>query len=134
MSTRDPGPWMWAEACQMLEQAERLHRQFFALAAGPARGPCWVPPADVLEDERHVMVTLALPGVAADRIEIRREPGALVVIALRQPPREIRRATIRRLEIPYGRFERRLDLPVERLELPRQTAVDGCLHLLFRKV
>ena len=130
--TRDPGRWMWAEACQMLEQAERLHRRFFELAER-GRGPCWQPPADVLEDERHVMVTMALPGVAPERIELRREPGALVVVGVRPSPPELRRAAIRRLEIPYGRFERRVELPLERLELIRQAAADGCLHLLFRK-
>jgi HSP20 family protein len=33
MATRDPTAWMWAEACQMLEQAERMHRQFFRIGA-----------------------------------------------------------------------------------------------------
>jgi hypothetical protein len=27
--------WMWAEACALLEQAERKHRQFFDLLAAP---------------------------------------------------------------------------------------------------
>jgi len=133
MSTRDPARWMWADACQMLAQAERLHRQFFGPGAGPASGPCWEPPADVLEDERHLLVVLALPGVPAERIEIRIEPGALVVVGARTPPGELRRARIRRLEIPYGRFERRLELPLDGLELARQAVADGCLHLLFRK-
>ena len=29
MSRRYMGPWMWADAMQLLEQAERLQRQFF---------------------------------------------------------------------------------------------------------
>ena len=25
----DPARWMWAEACELIDQAERLQRQFF---------------------------------------------------------------------------------------------------------
>ena len=139
MPNRDPGRWMWAEACELLEQAERLHRQFFQ--PGPAAAtpewertePAWEPPVDVFEDAGHVIVTVALPGVAPDAVEVRGEPGALVVRARRTPPAELRRAAIRRLEIPYGRIERRIALPVERLELMQQVLAHGCLHILLRK-
>ena len=32
MTRRNPGAWMWGEAVDLLEQAERLQRQFFRLA------------------------------------------------------------------------------------------------------
>ena len=37
MARRNPSPWMWADAVDLLEQAERLQRQFFRLAGGAAR-------------------------------------------------------------------------------------------------
>ena len=46
--------WMWAEACEMLTRAERLHRQFFQPARGGAQTPTWEPPADVVETDREV--------------------------------------------------------------------------------
>jgi len=141
MSIRDPGRWMWAEACELLEQAERLHRQFFQPAAGSAgepawerAEPAWEPPVDVLEDAGHVIVMVALPGVPPDAVEVLGEPGALIVRARRTPPAELRRAAIRRLEIPYGRIERRIALPVERLELMQQVLSHGCLHIALRKL
>ena len=37
MRGTDPADWMWAQACDMLEEAQRMHRRFFRLApAGPA--------------------------------------------------------------------------------------------------
>ena len=44
MSSNDPKTWMWAEACGLLERAER-HRQFFRVF--PPRP--WEPPVDVFE-------------------------------------------------------------------------------------
>ena len=29
MPSRDPRIWMWAEALDMMDKAERMHRQFF---------------------------------------------------------------------------------------------------------
>ena len=132
MPPRERSRWMWAEACELLEQAERLHRQFFE--PGGAAEPAWQPPVDVLEDAGRVLVTVALPGVAPDAVEVRGEPGALVVSARRPLPEELRRCAIRRLEIPYGRMERRIAMPVEELELVQQIFVHGCLQILLRKV
>ena len=44
-----------------------------------------------------------------------------------------RAAAIHRLEIPHGRFQRRIKLPAVRLELSRSELVDGCLHLTLTK-
>jgi HSP20 family molecular chaperone IbpA len=38
-------------------------------------------------------------------------------------------ATVHRLEIPYGRFERRIPLPSGRYELVEQSYANGCLTL-----
>jgi HSP20 family protein len=40
---------------------------------------------------------------------------------------------IRRLEIPDGRFERRIRLPAARWELQRSTLANGCLLLSLTK-
>jgi HSP20 family molecular chaperone IbpA len=93
--------------------------------------PSWEPPADVFESEQEVDVLVALPGVARERIEVRLSPGLLVVVGERDMPPS--GAAIRRLEIPYGRFERRIPLPGVRLELVRQTLSRGCVRLQLRK-
>jgi len=130
MSSRYPTDWMWAQACELLDQAERMHRQFFHLTASTRA--VWEPPADVFEDEREVVIIVALPGVPADRIEVTSEPGALVVRAER-PARFYTEHEVRQLEIPYGYFERRIRLPNTRFDAETRQVSDGCLVLRLRK-
>jgi HSP20 family protein len=81
------GDRMWADACEMLSRAERLHRQFFEPRRSAAsRLPVWQPPADVLETEREVLVIVALPGVDPGAVEAAIEDGALVVAGRRALP------------------------------------------------
>jgi HSP20 family molecular chaperone IbpA len=128
MPTRDPAVWMWAEACELLDRAERLQRQFFR----PARAAAWEPPADVFETEQDLLILVALPGVAPDRLEVGIVDGAVIVVGERPLPAEAR-AVIRRLEIPHGRFERRIALPAGRYEVAQRELANGCLVLRLRK-
>jgi HSP20 family protein len=130
-STRN---WMWSEACEMLVRAERLHHEFFRLTESIARSPAWQPPADILETDREVLVLVALPGVNPDCVELRIEDGSLWVGGTRSLPRELQTATIHRLELPQGRFERRVPLPVGRYSTVRHSAVDGCLLISLQKL
>lgn len=133
MTSRDPETWMWIEACEMLDRADRLHRQFFQLGRSQARRPTWEPPVDVFETEGEFRILVALPGVAADRLEIVIDAGTLIVAGERRIPVESRGAVIHRFEIPYGRFERRIRLPSIPLEVARHELVNGCLLLTLRK-
>jgi HSP20 family molecular chaperone IbpA len=124
---------MWAEALDLLEQAERMHRQFFALA-GPAGAQVrWEPPVDVVEGKNELLVTVAQPGVTPERIELHLDDGRLAISAVRPPPACSHSAIIRRLEIPYGRFERLIALPPGRYELLEQVSQNGCLQVRLRK-
>lgn len=134
MRSRDPKVWMWAEACELLEQAERLQRQFFVPARSQAREPTWEPPVDVLETEQELSIVAALPGVAPDQLKVLIDGGTLIVTGLRPMPGQSRTTMIRRLEIPYGRFERRIALPAGRFEIGRRDLTDGCLTLTLRKL
>jgi HSP20 family molecular chaperone IbpA len=131
MTRRNPSTWMWGEAVDLLEQAERLQRQFFRL--GGAQQPSWEPPADVYGDQGEILVEVALPGVPPERIEIICAPGELIVRGDRRLPRRLASAPIQRLEIPHGRFERRLALPAGRWELVGQELTNGCLQLLLAR-
>jgi HSP20 family molecular chaperone IbpA len=133
MSTRNPTDWMWAQACEMIEQAERMHRQFFRLATSAQASTVWEPPVDVLEDERGVVVIVALPGVSADAIEVAHEGGEFVVRAVRRLPSPGARGLVHQLEIPHGRFERRIRVPGIRVEESTREMLDGCLILRLSK-
>jgi HSP20 family molecular chaperone IbpA len=128
-----PDRWMWSEACEMLARADRLHRQLFQPLRSVNRLPAWEPPADVLETEQEVLVIVALPGVNVDRVEAFIDGGDLVLTGMRALPRELATAVIHRLELPQGRFERRLRLPAGRYSDIRRTASDGCLVIVLRK-
>jgi HSP20 family protein len=125
---------MWASACELLERAERMHRQFFQPRPGDARQPSWEPPVDILETDDELWIVVALPGVGADRLKVVLDSGTVVVAGERPMPGRSHAGVIRRLEIPYGRFERRVELPPGRFEVGRRELVDGCLVLGLRKL
>ena len=132
MAGSEAESWMWSEACEMLARAERLHRQFFHLSR-PRRVPVWEPPVDVLETEREALIFVALPGVDHENAQIAIEDGELVISGERTIPPELRDALIHRLELPQGRFERRIALPVGRYDRITRTALNGCLLLRLNK-
>jgi HSP20 family molecular chaperone IbpA len=133
MSSRDLNAWMWSEACELLEQAERLHQQFFRLGDRAGRHPVWEPPVDVFESEEEFLIVVALPGVPEHRIEVSVDAGMLVIRAARDVPFGGGSVTLRRLEIPHGYFERRIQLPQMPLRLHAQEVANGCLVLSLRK-
>lgn len=116
----------------MLERAERLHRHFFTHAEA-----AWEPPVDIVETPDGLQVQIALPGVAADSITIALDAAGLTLSALRPFPCRDSASQVHRIEIPYGRFERQIGLPLadpyEPLELAGKSLEDGVLTLTFRK-
>ena len=125
--------WMWSEACEMLARAERLHRDFFKPAGTQARQAAWEPPVDILETEFEVLALVALPGVDADSAQAVIEDGDLIIAGTRVLPVELRTATIHRLELPQGRFYRRLRLPAGRYSAVRRAVAAGCLVITLQK-
>lgn len=124
---------MWSQACELLARTDRLHREFFRPAGSPAQSPAWAPPVDILETDHEVLVLVALPGVDAAKAEAVIEDGHLVIGGTRLLPREFRTATIHRLELPQGRFHRRLPLPPGHYSAVHRAAADGCLLITLQK-
>lgn len=133
MPLRDLESWMWAEACEMLDRADRLHRQFFRPAVLNAHRPTWEPPVDIYETQEELVVMVALPGVSSEHVSITLE-GSRFTISGQRRPLVRAEADIRRLEIPYGCFERCIELPSERFEIGPREFVTGCLLISLRKI
>ena len=125
--------WMWSEACEMLARAERMHRELFRPMGTLARLPAWEPPVDILETESEVLALVALPGVDVENAQAVIEDGDLVITGTRVLPPELRTAIIHRLELPQGRFYRRLRLPAGRYSNVRRAVVAGCLVITLQK-
>jgi HSP20 family protein len=121
---------MWGEALSMLDRADRLHRHFFTHAQ-----TAWEPPVDIVEADDALHVQVALPGVPADSITLVADQAGLTVAALRSfAGAQCRDGShIHRLEIPYGRFERRIAIDMDQMELTQRTLKDGVLTLTFQR-
>ncbi len=132
--TSDPRRWMWAEACEMLARAERLQRQFFVPAEARPETSQWEPPVDVFETDRGLWITVALPGVDPADLELAVHGDTLIVAGRRVLPPAVRRARLVRLEIPHGRFLRRIRLPAGRYLLAGQELRHGCLTIVLERV
>jgi HSP20 family molecular chaperone IbpA len=108
-----------------------MHRQFFQPGVTAVPRASWEPPVDIFESERDLLVVVALPGVESQDIEISSGPDMLLVAGVRRLPAAARgkhgALAIQRLEIPHGRFERRIRLPAAHWELQRSTLAEGCL-------
>jgi len=132
MRSHDPGTGLFADALELLREADRMHRQFFGLALTRG-GPCWEPPVDIIERDRSLIIRVALPGVEAESIEVTTDGVSLHVVGAR-PLDAASGDAIHRLEIPYGRFERRIELPSGRFEMASREVVTGCLVLLLHRL
>ena len=134
MGLNFPRHWMWSEAIEMLDRAERLHREMFRPARAASWVPTWEPPVDVMETESAVIVLVALPGVEPGRIDVSLDRDVLRLSGTRSFPREFGAALIHRLELPQGRFERHVPLPPGGYAAVRSTAADGCLTIVLEKL
>lgn len=132
MPIRDLETLMWAEACEILDRADRLHRQFFRPAVLSVKRPAWEPPVDIYETRYECKIMIALPGVAPEHMTVILEGDYLIVTGQRHLP-VCSESQIRRLEIPYGRFERRIRLPEGRYEIGTSEFNNGCLLIFLGK-
>jgi HSP20 family protein len=105
-----------------------LRRQFFHHGASR-----WEAPIDVFETDEALSILIALPGVALDNISVTLNAGTLTVTGERPLPPELRNARILRMEIPYGRFERRIELPPVPFQISGRHLANGCLMLRLQK-
>lgn len=134
MMRRRATTWMWAEACQALARTERLRQHFFEIETdSTGAGSGWQAPVDIFEKGRELIVWVALPGVAPESVQIQLQGNMLCVSGFRSLRIESRSALIRRLEIPHGRLERRIDLPAAGYVLEARDSVHGCMRLCLRR-
>jgi HSP20 family molecular chaperone IbpA len=100
--------------------------------AAPVHDLSWEPPVDITETNSDILITVALPGVDRDAVAVTVDDDGISVVGLRPhmiPPGGI----VHRLEIPYGKFERRIAFPAGRLRLGHSELANGCLMLKFSK-
>lgn len=125
--------WMWSDACRLLALVEEHRRRFSEPRAGE-HAAVWEPPVDVLEFAQEVVIIAAFPGVNPEGIETVIEGDILLLAGQRQLPRQFASAVIHRLELPQGRFVRRVPLPRGRYRKAGNYAIHGCLVVTLSKL
>jgi len=132
-------PWMWRQASDLLEHAERIQRCFLQAALVGLQAPLserarWSPTVNVVETAEDIWAIFSVAGVAAEQMEVLLEDGTLIVSGHRPVPECFDDAELKIVEIPCGRFERRLQLPQDlSLALGKVRHQDGLLFIQLRK-
>lgn len=135
MPQPDARAWMLADALEALQSAERLQKSFFRLG-GPSEMPSWAPPVDMYAHEGQLGLLIAMPGVPPEGFEVSLEPTAIVVRGERAIGAigATGHGTILRMEIPYGRFERRIELPLGMYRIAGVQLEYGCLRVHLERL
>jgi len=130
----------WQQASDLMEQAERIERNLLQVAAASrylatsSRAGAWAPSLNVVETDQAWWVIAALPGAAANRIDIRLAGDELIIAGTRPLPTCCTEGEIKIWEIPLGRFERRLRLlPGIQFTIAETRFEDGLLITELRK-
>lgn len=126
-----------AELTKVQERMNRLFESALAKTEFDAQGgiDSWIPVADVYETRADLVLSLELPGIAQDAIELRVDGNDLVIEGERRMQRTPdRNEQFHRVERSYGRFIRRFPLPsdVDRSSVQARFR-DGVLRVTLKR-
>ena len=120
-----------AQMSPMLAHALGLHTQ---QASGRATTTAWAPALDISERKDAYLVTVELPGVEADDLEITLEDGLLTIQGERHFAHDSSEQQFHRVERRYGAFRRSITLPAHVMAEGIQASFeDGVLQILVPK-
>jgi len=113
----------------MLAHALGLHTQ-----QANARASAWVPALDISERKDAYLVTVELPGLKPEDLDITMEDGLLTIQGERQFTSESSEQQFHRVERRYGAFRRSITLPTHVMAEGIQASFqDGVLQILVPK-
>jgi HSP20 family protein len=95
----------------MLAHALGLHAQ--QQGSGRATTTAWAPALDISERKDAYLVTVELPGIEADDLEITFEDGLLTIQGERHLAHDSSEQQFHRVERRYGAFRRAITLPAQ---------------------
>jgi len=117
----------------MLAHALGLHAQQQGAAASGTLA--WAPALDISERKDAYLVTVELPGVEPDDLEITLEDGLLTIQGERHSTQESSEQQFHRVERRYGAFRRAITLPAQVLADTIEATVDnGVLQIVVPKM
>jgi len=103
----------WDPFRDLMSIQNELNRLFGRTYAGEVGsvGGTWVPPLDIYETDEKFVVTMELPGIEADDVDVSVEDSTLTVTGERRFYAEVDEESFHRVERRYGHFVRSLALP-----------------------
>jgi HSP20 family protein len=117
---------------RLFAQALGLHGQW--QSATGANTPAWAPALDIAEGKDAYLVTVELPGVKLDDLELTLEDGLLTIQGERQFTSESSEEQVHRLERSSGAFRRSITLPAHvEADAVEAWMEDGVLRILVPK-
>jgi HSP20 family protein len=118
-----------AQMSPMLAHALGLHAQ-----QGDARATAWAPALDISERKDAYLVTVELPGLKPEGLEITMEDGLLTIQGERIFAHDSSEQQFHRVERRYGAFRRAITLPAHVMAEGIQASFeDGVLQILVPK-
>jgi HSP20 family protein len=121
-----------AQMSPMLAHALGLHTQ---QASGRATTTAWAPALDISERKDAYLVTVELPGIKPEDLDIIMEDGLLTIQGERQFTQESSEQQFHRVERRYGAFRRSITLPAQvQAEQIEASFEDGVLQIMVPKM
>src|SRR5215217_4939067 len=120
-----------AQMSPMLAHALGLHGQ----PQGSGTATAWAPALDISERKDAYLVTVELPGVEAEDLDITLEDGLLTIQGERHFAHDSSEQQFHRVERRYGAFRRSITLPAHVMAEGIQASFeDGVLQILVPKM
>ena len=102
---------LWADALPEMKFFDDRFDRLIERAFGRERLTPWMPAMDVYETEDKLVVTVDLPGLKAEDVEVQVEDSTLTVNGKRGFSSEVKEEHYHRIERRYGAFSRAVTLP-----------------------
>jgi HSP20 family protein len=117
---------------RLFAHALGLHGQW--QSATGASTAAWAPALDIAERKDAYLVTVELPGVKLDDLEITLDDGLLTIQGERHFPNDASDQNFHRVERRYGSFRRSITLPAHVIADEVEASIeDGVLQILVPK-
>ena len=138
MAKRSPDGGEMSELSDRFDTITKLRRRLYRILAATlperGRGPvAFSPPLDIVSGPEGVTITVELPGVERENVQVELRDQVLTISGERRPEADKEAETVYRRERPYGRFSRSLALPTSEERKVTANLRDGVLTVRVSK-
>ncbi|UCC11499.1 MAG: Hsp20/alpha crystallin family protein [candidate division WOR-3 bacterium] len=112
MADKYPGKWEpFRDMVNLRADMDRLFKTFFTGYPEEYEG-IWAPVIDIEEDKDNILVKAEIPGLKKEEIKVTVRDNVLSISGERKQEQETKDRLYHRIERSYGKFSRRISLPV----------------------